>query len=293
MFVRRKTVTGDLEAARRDGVAKAFNENVCGDSVALAHRDVKHQLTAAFDGNENLGIAHILIVLRPNALFLFADEAPDFVNFHVANNYVLDVGGHDLLALLAGEHQELQNRVAMQSDDAFRTAHAGALQEQLNGKDSPVLRDGHGAERLLVSLSVGLAAIGATEPAQAIATLPELTARRLAFGADHVRSGLFHESIIQQPLAVYKRLRFLKEAQASSPFCCWFWLFISPEQENTMPCGHSPWREDIALRANAKTGAEDPPESGGSGKWGRAHVHLTSFSISNLGGVLAKPNGVI
>ena len=56
LTVRREAIGCDLElAVVRRGVADAFDENVRGGLVALAHRDIENQLGVALDRDERVG----------------------------------------------------------------------------------------------------------------------------------------------------------------------------------------------------------------------------------------------
>jgi hypothetical protein len=70
-----------------------------------------------------------MIVFRANALFLLANERPPFIAFHVLNRHVANIAGHDSLALLAGDYQEFQDRIAVEFGDPFHAANAGTFQE--------------------------------------------------------------------------------------------------------------------------------------------------------------------
>lgn len=56
--VRRETVSCDLKLAPR-GVAQAFDKNIRGGLVALASRDVQHQLGMALDCDEYVAVPHV------------------------------------------------------------------------------------------------------------------------------------------------------------------------------------------------------------------------------------------
>jgi hypothetical protein len=61
-----------------------------------------------------------------DALLHLTDESPKFVAIHVAYSYLHTFGGHDALALLAGENQEFQNGRVVNLGDALHTRNAVA-----------------------------------------------------------------------------------------------------------------------------------------------------------------------
>ena len=68
--VRREAIGGDLETRRARRMAHAFDENIRGALVALAHRDVEHQLGVAFDRDEGVAVAEVLDHLRDGRVFV-------------------------------------------------------------------------------------------------------------------------------------------------------------------------------------------------------------------------------
>jgi len=53
-----EAVSGELELATY-GVSKTFNENIGGDLIALAHRDVQSQLGMPLDRDERVAVANV------------------------------------------------------------------------------------------------------------------------------------------------------------------------------------------------------------------------------------------
>ena len=145
--IRRESVRGDLERRPRCRVTHAFNEYIRGALVALAHRDVEDQLGVPLDCHEHVAVAEILIVVRADALLLPTDEAPHFVAFDVAHFDVADFIGHDALALLASQHQQLEDRCVVNFGNAFDARYGVAFQQEpqnhlglLDGQVHPVQR---------------------------------------------------------------------------------------------------------------------------------------------------------
>jgi hypothetical protein len=63
-----------LEVVGRGSSTQPFNKNVRGGLVALAESKVQNQFAVAFDCNECVGIAEVLIIIGADALLLLADE---------------------------------------------------------------------------------------------------------------------------------------------------------------------------------------------------------------------------
>lgn len=118
--VRRESVGGDLKlAVRCRRMSDAFNKCVRRMLVALPHCDVENQLRVTFNRNECVSVAKILIVLGTNALLLLAYEGPKLVALNVAHFDIADLIGHNALALLASENQQLENRCVMNLGNAL------------------------------------------------------------------------------------------------------------------------------------------------------------------------------
>src|SRR5205807_7937679 len=106
--VRAEAVRRDLERSGCRRVPQAFDEDFSGGLIALAHGDIQNQFAVALDCNERVGVTEVLIVLRPHALLLLADEAPQLVTFDIAHLDVADLRRHDPLTLFTSEYQEFQ-----------------------------------------------------------------------------------------------------------------------------------------------------------------------------------------
>jgi hypothetical protein len=202
------TIAGDLESTRRDGIPKPFDEGVRGELIAFAVCDIENQLRVPFDGDERVAVAQVLVVFGTHSLFLLADEIPNLINFHVLNRHVADVAGHEFLALLASDHQELQNRIAVQFRDTLHAANTRTFQEHPNGENRLFHRDRHFPKRFFVRLSVRLPALTATEPAQTVAMRAETSAADFTDRAHHFQGRFrfgFHTLNIHQAVDVFKR----------------------------------------------------------------------------------------
>jgi len=112
-FVGYEAVRRDLKVRRGCRVPDTFNEHIRRGLITFAHRNVQHQFTVALDSYKNVAVSKVLIVFGAHALFLFTDEAPQFIALHVADFHVDDLPGHDAFALFAREHQEFENRFLM------------------------------------------------------------------------------------------------------------------------------------------------------------------------------------
>ena len=129
-------------------MADAFNKRVRGVLVALAHRDVENQFRVALDCNEGIGVAKVLVIFRPHALLLLADEGPQFITFHVAHFDVADLLGHDALALLAREYKQLQDGRVMDIGNALHGRNRVAFEQKLQNHFGLLDRQIHAFKRL-------------------------------------------------------------------------------------------------------------------------------------------------
>jgi hypothetical protein len=131
-------------------------------------------------------------------LLLLADESPDFIALDVLHRDVHDQPRHELLALLASDHQELEDRVTVQAGDSLDGADGAALYEQLEDLDDFGNRDIGAVDAVGRSFAVRRAALPAAVPLGTVAVLPVFLAAAVAGFASH-------DLIIQQALAVCKQ----------------------------------------------------------------------------------------
>jgi len=68
-------------------------------------------------------------------------RSPDLVALNVTDRNVHQHAAQQLLALLAGQNQELQNRVAVNPREPFRAAYRVPFDEELKSEASLVLGD--------------------------------------------------------------------------------------------------------------------------------------------------------
>src|ERR1700680_3665605 len=130
-FVRPKSVCGHLElAAGMNRVPQAFNKNIGNGLVSFAHRDVENQLGSSFDGDECIAITEVLVIFRENALLFFPKDLKNFVGLTIFHDHAFDPRRHDPLALLTGEHQELQNRGVVNIGGSLHARHTVAFEEE-------------------------------------------------------------------------------------------------------------------------------------------------------------------
>ena len=83
----------------------SLHENIARGLIALAHRDAEHKLRMPLDPDPEVGIAEQPVIFGSDVLLLLADEAPDFIAFHIAHLDVANARSHDPLTLLASEYQ--------------------------------------------------------------------------------------------------------------------------------------------------------------------------------------------
>ena len=201
--VRSETIGRHLEfAARR--VPYAFDELVSRGLVALSHSDVQHQLVMPLDCDEDVTVTEVLIVFGAHALFLLADEGPNFVGFHIAHWNVDYPLRHDLLAFLTSEHQQLHDRVLVETANPHRAANAVAFDEELYSEQHLFFGDIHCSKGEPMGFREGALALRALKAAQAITMLAELLAVDTAVRATDLTGFCFalHTSIIQRAVAV-------------------------------------------------------------------------------------------
>src|SRR5690242_9468648 len=92
---------------------------------------------------------------------------------------------HQLYAAFARENKQTKNRVAMQSRNAFGTANAGALKQQLNRQKCTVFGNCHRAKQPRMFFRIGLPTLRAAESLQPITVLPKFPAPEVALEAFH------------------------------------------------------------------------------------------------------------
>lgn len=186
--VRREAIGSDLERRPCSSVADAFYENIRGGLVALAHRDVQHQLAVALDRDKNVTIALVLIVFGPDALLFLADKTPQFVALQIAYWNVDDFRRHNAFALFASKYQKLEDRGVVDAGNTLDTRHAVTFQQKFENRFSVINGGVHPVKRGLVWFGEGLRALTATKALKSVAVLSEALAFGTAVVARH--SGL-------------------------------------------------------------------------------------------------------
>jgi len=192
-LVRNESVRRDLKRRACRSMSQAFHENVRGRLVALAHRYVQDELAMAFDSDEHVAVTEQRIVIGPNALLFFPNEAPHLIALQIAHRHVTDFGGHDAFALLADQKQELQNRGVMNFRCAFDTRNGIAFEQEPENHLSFLHREIHAVKRIGVRFSECLAAVAALVARQAVAVFAVLPAFRSAIVARHFGDLAFFE----------------------------------------------------------------------------------------------------
>ncbi len=132
----------------------------------------------ALDPHEHVAVAEVLIILRPHALLLLADVAPEFVTFHVSHLDVANPFGHDPLALLTSEHQKLQNRGVVNFGGSFDAGHAVTFEQQPQNHLGFLHGQVHAVQVILARLQERLGALAA------LIALATLTVAALALTFD-------------------------------------------------------------------------------------------------------------
>jgi hypothetical protein len=186
-----ESIGADLEALATGRVAQAFDKGVRAGLAAPAQSEVQHQLGVPFDGDEAVGVADAVIVRFKRCLvaFLFLDKSPDLIALNILDGDIDDEAAHNLLAFLAGLHQDPHDGVDVQVGDALCAPQAIAFDQEPECQHDALLGDVGAFQRGLVVLSVGLVALGATEAAQAIPMDSEALTPHVAFGASHCGYG--------------------------------------------------------------------------------------------------------
>ena len=108
-------------------------------------------------------------------------------------------------AFVARQHQELHDRIAVQVRNPVGAANRVSFDQESQGEDDLLFRDVRTFQGGLVGFGVGLAALRATEPAEAIPMLAKALAAHVTYRASHCQFGIYfacHGSIIQLTLAV-------------------------------------------------------------------------------------------
>ena len=114
--VRLESIGADLESLPRGRGPQPFNEGVRRGLAAAPEGEIQNELRSAFDSDEAVGIANTLVVgfRRQLVPFFLVDVAPDLIALNVVHRDIHNHPAHELLALLAHEHEQAQNRVAVQ-----------------------------------------------------------------------------------------------------------------------------------------------------------------------------------
>jgi hypothetical protein len=127
--VRHEAVRCDLKPLAGSRQPQTFDEGVRGVLIALPHGDAERQFGIALNCHKHVAVTKVRIVGGPDTLLFFLDETPQFVALNVLRRYVSDFLGHDALALLASEHQELQNRGVVNVRDQLHARHAVTFEQ--------------------------------------------------------------------------------------------------------------------------------------------------------------------
>jgi hypothetical protein len=96
-------VGSDLEGSPRSRVADAFYKDIRGRLVALAHRNIQNQFAVSFDGNENIAVAKVLIVLGADAFLFLAGVRSYLIKLQIAYRNIEGFFGHDAFALFPSD----------------------------------------------------------------------------------------------------------------------------------------------------------------------------------------------
>jgi len=107
--------------------AQTFDKRIGGFLRAPTKREVQNELCVPLDCHKTVGIPDAVIVRFHRQLvgFFLADVAPNLINLHVLHRDVDQRAAHQLLALFAGLHQDLHQRVDIEAGDALRRTQAG------------------------------------------------------------------------------------------------------------------------------------------------------------------------
>jgi hypothetical protein len=159
--VRGKAVGRDLKLAS-GSEPKTLNEYIRAGPISTTHNEVEHELGVRFKSDERVAVTQSRIIIEPTLLFLLPDETLQLIGLNVAHGNVHELPAKDVLALLAGDHQELQNRGVVNIGKPFHARNAVAFQEEpqdhlgfLNGQI-------HAVQVVLTRLRENLAALGAS-----------------------------------------------------------------------------------------------------------------------------------
>jgi hypothetical protein len=167
---------------------KPLDEDVRGRLVATAEREVQNELRVALDSHECVGIADGLVggFLRALVAFLLLDEAPDFISLNVLDRDVDNQPGHELFALLAGQNQQAEDGLAVNSGNPFSAANTGPFDQKPQDQFGFLSGQLHSIKRSLVGFSEGLAALMTAVALKAVPMLSETPAFVPAGVAGHL-----------------------------------------------------------------------------------------------------------
>ena len=177
----------------RGGSAKALYEGVRGRLAAPAQGEIQNEFRLPLDGYEAVGVADGVVILFRWQLvsFLFLDVTPDLVALNVRHGNVDDHAAHQLLALLASNRQDFENRSMVHAGDALDRVDGASLHQEFQYLFGAVDLGVHAAERRVVRLREGALAVGTLVARESVAVFAELPADGVTRTARHCGLAFF------------------------------------------------------------------------------------------------------
>ena len=195
-LIESKAVSSELESMiLGNRIFQAAKKLVGSFTIPLAHGVSGNEFRCRVNRHEHPSIAKFGRVASANVPSLLSHERPNLIAFNGRRPKVTHPRLHKPFAMLTSFNDDSQNGVAVQLRDALGASNASSFQQQLNGKQRLIVRDGHSFQQSLVIFGKSLSAKLATKALQSIAVLPKLVTRNVAVIA-------IHSFNLQQPLAV-------------------------------------------------------------------------------------------
>jgi hypothetical protein len=196
LLVEVESVSGNLKAMLcRKSAPKRSQKVVRSFAVAFAHSVGGNQFRLGINRDEDPSIADLWRILSPYVALFLLYESPNFITLNALALQVFHLRFHQSYAAFSRENQQAENGVAVQPRDALCATHARAFYQELDCQQRFVFRHRHCAEQTDVIFCVGLAALRAPKPLEAISVFPKTLAFDAALLAIHIIT-------LQQALAV-------------------------------------------------------------------------------------------
>src|SRR5208282_3596566 len=164
--VRRKAIGGDLKLSR-GGAVEFLSERHCIPTRATAQVPRQYELGVPLHSDKAVGVTAKRIAVCVALLFA-ANVCPDFIALDIGHREVMNHVFEEPLAVVANDHHDVQDGVAVDACNSLDAPNRTTLDEQPDDLGNLFFAL-IGAVQPLRSVAVGLVALAATE---ALITLP-------------------------------------------------------------------------------------------------------------------------